>query len=59
MKIYSEYNDLVIKSKVLLGDICYDEAIEKLFPLVNKFEAQRKLLDTKFYGIRAGDQGRK
>lgn len=49
MKIYSEYKDSVIKSKVLLGDICYNEAIEKLFPLVNKFEAQRKLLDTKFY----------
>lgn len=49
MKIYSQYKDLVIRSKVLLGDICYNEAIEKLFPLVNKFEAQRKLLDTKFY----------
>lgn len=49
MKIYSEYKDLVIRSKVLLGDVSYNEAIEKLFPLVNKFEAQRKLLDTKFY----------
>jgi len=49
MEIYNEYYDKVIKSKVLVGDINYKEALEKLFPLVDKFEAQRKLLDTKFY----------
>ncbi|WP_312482280.1 hypothetical protein [Sphingobacterium multivorum] len=49
MKIYNEYEDKVIRSKVLLADINYREALEKLFPLINRFEAQRKLQDTKFY----------
>lgn len=49
MNIYSEYQDKVIKSRVLVADTNYKEALEKLHPLVNKFEAQRKLLDTKFY----------
>lgn len=49
MEIYSEYDDLVIKSKVLLGDISFDDALKKLYPLVDRFEAQRKVLDTKFY----------
>lgn len=49
MKIYSEYQDKVIRSQVLLADISYEEAMNDLFPLVNRFDAQRKLLDTKFY----------
>jgi len=49
MNIYSEYLDNVIKSKVLLADVDYKEALDKLFPLINRFEAQRKLQDTKFY----------
>ena len=49
MKIYNEYEDLVIKSKVLLADISYKNALLHLYPLVDKFEAQRKMLDTKFY----------
>lgn len=49
MKVYSEYEDLVIKSKVLLADVSYDQALSELFPLINKFDAQRKLLDKRFY----------
>lgn len=49
MHIYSEYDDLVIKSKVLLADLTYTQALEELYPLINRFEAQRKILDTKFY----------
>ena len=50
MNVYSDYEDSVIKSKVLLADITYDQALEQLYPLINRFEAQRKLLDTRFYG---------
>lgn len=49
MKIFNEYEDQVIKSKVLLADLSYGDALKDLHPLINKFEAQRKLLDTKFY----------
>lgn len=49
MVIYSEYEDKVIRSKVLLADLSYEEALDNLYPLINRFEAQRKLLDTKFY----------
>lgn len=49
MKIFSQYQDEVIKSKVLLADLSYKEALENLHPLINRFDAQRKLLDTKFY----------
>jgi len=49
MEIYSEYEDKVIRSKVLLADLTYEEALDNLYPLINRFEAQRKLLDTKFY----------
>ena len=49
MKIYNEYQDVVIKSQVLLADVTYNEAMSDLFPLVNRLDAQRKLLDSKFY----------
>lgn len=49
MKIYNEYQDQVINSQVLLADVTYDEAMRDLFPLVNRLDAQRKLLDNKFY----------
>lgn len=49
MKIFSEYEDKVIRSKVLLADLSYKEALDNLHPLINRFDAQRKLLDTKFY----------
>jgi hypothetical protein len=49
MNIYNEYKDKVIRSQVLLADISYEQAMVDLFPLVNRLEAQRKLLDTKFY----------
>lgn len=49
MKIFNHYEDKVIKSKVLLADLSYEEALRDLHPLINRFDAQRKLLDTKFY----------
>ncbi|WP_341225640.1 hypothetical protein [uncultured Arcticibacterium sp.] len=49
MKIFNEYKDEVIKSQVLLADVTYKEAMKDLFPLVNRLDAQRKLLDNKFY----------
>lgn len=49
MNIYKKYKDLVIKSDVFIADITYSEALEKLHPLINRFESQRKLLDNKFY----------
>lgn len=42
-------NDEVINSKVGIGHASYKFAIEKIFPLVNRFGAQRKLQDRKFY----------
>lgn len=49
MKIYNEYPDNVINSQVLLADVSYDQALKDLFPLINRLDAQRKLLDNKFY----------
>lgn len=49
MEIFNHYEDKVIKSKVLLADLSYEEALRDLHPLINRFDAQRKLLDTKFY----------
>ncbi len=49
IKIFSSYDDKVIASKVLVGETTYKFAVEKLYPLINRFEAQRKILDVKFY----------
>lgn len=49
MKIYDIDYDLVIDAVVALGSITYQEAIEKLVPLISKTEFQRKLQDIKFY----------
>lgn len=49
MKIYEIDSDEVINAIVVSGSITYNEAIEKLIPLINKTEFQRKLQDKKFY----------
>lgn len=49
MKIYEVDSDKVINAVVVSASITYEEAIEKLIPLINKTEFQRKLQDKKFY----------
>jgi len=49
IKINHSAIDSVIKSKVGIGYSSYQFAIEKIYPLVNRFGAQRKLQDKKFY----------
>lgn len=46
---YSYYQDEVIKSTVIIGETTYGYAIEKIYPLLDRFDAQRKLIDIKFY----------
>lgn len=47
--IFSADHDEVIDSYVAMGETSYKVALEKLYPLINRFEAQRKLQDKKFY----------
>lgn len=49
MNIYEIDKDRVINAIVVSASITYREAIDKLIPLVNKTEFQRKLQDKKFY----------
>lgn len=49
IEILSEDEDLVLNSIYYTGKITYEEAIEKLVPLMNRFDAQRKLQNEKFY----------
>lgn len=49
MEVYEIDSDLVIDATVISGSITYREAIEKLVPLINKTEFQRKLQDRSFY----------
>lgn len=49
IKIYAMDYDEVIKSVVLTGETTYGFAIEKIFPLINRFSAQRKLQNPSFY----------
>lgn len=49
MNIYEIDKDRVINAIVVSASITYKEAIDKLIPLVNKTEFQRKLQDKKFY----------
>ncbi|MFJ5449512.1 hypothetical protein [Pectobacterium carotovorum] len=49
MKINSIGYDDVIKSYVLNAEADYSFAIEKLFPLIDRFDSQRKLQNKKFY----------
>lgn len=47
--IFSADHDEVIDSYVAMGKTNYKEALNKLYPLINRFDAQRKLQDKKFY----------
>lgn len=49
LKIHSIDNDNVINSTVLTGQTTYGFAIEKIYPLINRFSAQRKLQNPSFY----------
>lgn len=49
IKIFDVTTDGVIKSFVASGKTNYEFALDKLLPLLNRFEAQRKLQDKKFY----------
>lgn len=49
MNIYDKEIDSVIGGLVISGSVDYIYAIEKLVPLINKTEFQRKLQDEKFY----------
>lgn len=47
--IFDKANDGVINSVVATGKTTYQYAIDNLFPLINRFSAQRKSQDKKFY----------
>ncbi|MEA5421522.1 hypothetical protein VB712_20050 [Spirulina sp. CCNP1310] len=49
IKVFTSDYDEVIDSYVSMGKTTYNLALEKLYPLINRFEAQRKLQDKKFY----------
>lgn len=49
IEIFTSDLDKVINSYVAMGKTTYKVALEKLYPLINRFEAQRKLQDKKFY----------
>jgi hypothetical protein len=47
--IYNVAKDNVIKSYVGIGVSNYRYTLDKVYPLINRFDAQRKFLDNKFY----------
>jgi len=49
MKIYNIAPDHVISGICGLGQTDYRYTLEHIYPLINKLDEQRKLLDTKFY----------
>ncbi|HTF96687.1 MAG TPA: hypothetical protein VL995_11185 [Cellvibrio sp.] len=49
IKIFTSDLDKVIDSYVGMGRTTYKFALKELYPLINRFEAQRKLQDKKFY----------
>lgn len=49
LTIYTIDSDNVIKSKVLTGRTTYGFAVDRIYPLINRFEAQRKLQNASFY----------
>ncbi|BBD35403.1 hypothetical protein Amn_02830 [Aminobacter sp. Y103A] len=49
IQLFSASRDGVIKSSVALGQTTYSYALENLFPLLNRFEQQRKIQGKKFY----------
>jgi hypothetical protein len=49
MEVYNITNDNVISSIVGLGQTDYKYTLKNVYPLINKLDEQRKLLDSKFY----------
>lgn len=49
IKTFAYYQDNVINSTVVIGEASYNYAIQKIYPLLDRFDAQRKLIDIKFY----------
>lgn len=49
INIFDKANDGVINSVVATGKTTYQYAIDNLFPLIDRFSAQRKSQDKKFY----------
>jgi hypothetical protein len=49
IEIFTADHDEVIDSYVAMGKTTYKVALEKLYPLINRLESQRKLQDKKFY----------
>lgn len=49
IKIFNLAFDNVINSHVSLGQSNYKYALENVYPLINRFDAQRRFLDSKFY----------
>lgn len=49
IEIFNEDKDSVIESWVLTGKCDYSFALEELYPLIDKFEAQRKVQNPAFY----------
>tara|TARA_R110000751_G_scaffold19678_5_gene58605 strand:- start:995 stop:2032 length:1038 start_codon:yes stop_codon:yes gene_type:complete len=49
MKIYDLQHDDVIRSTVLIGVANYRYALENIYPLIDRFEEQRKIQRPKFY----------
>lgn len=49
LDIYSKDYDDVINSMVITGRTTYGFAVDKIYPLINRFSAQRKLQNPSFY----------
>lgn len=49
IELFTADHDDVINSYVAMGKTTYKVTLDKLYPLINRFEAQRKLQDKKFY----------
>ncbi len=49
MNIFNKTFDDVIKSEVAAGYSTYDYALKNFYPLIDRFDAQRKFLDNKIY----------
>jgi hypothetical protein len=55
MQIFDVQTDLVIKSAVASGRTDYRDALARFFPLIDRFDEQRKLQRPKFYERLKGD----
>lgn len=49
IEIYKTFFDSVINSNVSIGQTNYRQALEMFLPLIDRFDAQRKLQNRKFY----------